>query len=323
MAVYTSLTTEDIAQLLSEYEIGVLSHFQEISTGIENTNYFVTTLRDENPQRWVLTLFENLSQDDLPYFCDLTRHLAQDGLKVPAPVADRSGRYVFTVKGKFGVFVPCLTGSSVEVPDANACALIGRYVARMHISLCGFSGYRTLQRDLDWMQEQLSSLQKVMNKNEFVVLEGYFCRYRAYQPHLLQCPQGTIHGDLFRDNVLFEEGHISGVLDFYHACNATLLFDLAVVANDWAVDVDGAHDRVKLQCLCEAYQAQRPWTDKEKIMWPYCLELAAFRFFLSRLVSCHLPGYQQQSLAGDTIKDPNEMKAILLGLAKPNDLVSL
>ncbi len=324
MAVYTALSKQDIEQLLTQYDIGELSSFQEISSGIENTNYFVTTrVESGDLKRWVLTLFENLKLNDLPYFCDLTRHLDQDGFSVPAPLADRAGKGIFTLKEKAGVLVPCLSGASLDVPDEKACASVGAYLAGMHLSLRTFSQNRAVERNVEWMQGQLDKLHGVMDNRDYKVLEGFFTRYRVYQPDLLGCPQGTIHGDLFRDNVLFDEGEISGVFDFYHACDATLLFDLAVVANDWALRADGVHDQEKLGHLCEGYQSQRPWTDKEKVMWPYCLELAALRFWLSRLVSYHLPGYQQASLLGDTIKDPDEMKTILLSLADPDDKILL
>jgi len=316
MAVYTALSKQDIEQLLKQYDIGDLSDFQEISSGIENTNYFVTTILQVGiSKRWVLTLFENLEQADLPYFCDLTGHLQQDGFKVPAPLKNRSGECVFSLKDKAGVLVPCLLGASLENPDAKACSLIAAYLAGMHLSLRTFSQHRTVERNTQWMQQQLDRLESKMSPIEFKLLDGYFRRYQAYQSHLQECPQGTVHGDLFKDNVLFDSQGVSGIFDFYHACDATLLFDLAVLANDWALGEQGKYDKEKLVSLCDGYQSQRPWTNKEKQMWPFCLELAALRFWISRLVSKHLPSYQQQSLSGETIKDPDEMKVILQALA--------
>ena len=159
--------------------------------------------------------------------------------------------------------MPCLLGASLDKPDAQACAAVGKYLAGMHLSLRSFSQRRAVQRNIEWMKKQLADLEGCMDLEEFKVLEGYFQRYCVYHPHLLDCPQGTIHGDLFRDNVLFDKGSVSGVFDFYHACDATFLFDLAVVANDWAIDVDGIHDKARLERLCEGYQSERPWTDKE------------------------------------------------------------
>jgi homoserine kinase type II len=315
MAVYTELSMQEIEHLLSQYDMGNLSDFQEISSGIENTNYFVTSLHPkQGVRRWVLTLFENIKSDDLPYFCDLTRHLEQGGFKVPAPVINRVGGSIFCLKDKSGVIVPCLNGASLDQPDNPSCASVGAYLAGMHLSLRSFSQHRPMHRNVEWMKCQLEALETYMTTCEFKVLKGYVKRYCAYQSHLMDCPQGTVHGDLFRDNILFEGDTISGVIDFYHACDATFMFDLAVAANDWAIGTDGLHDKARLESLCEGYQSERAWTDKERVMWPFCLELAALRFWLSRLASLYLPSYQHRSVVGNPIKNPDEMKAILLGL---------
>ena len=316
MAVYTKLAEHDVKTLLSHYQIGVLDQFEEISAGIENTNYFVDTQCSVSGQvrRWVLTIFENVSAQELPYFSDLTNYLAREGFKVPAPLKTKKGEYNFSFQNKTGLIVPRLKGRSLTQPDQHACAEVGRYLADMHLSLRDFTQNRRLVRDINWMQTQTSLLEGQMGEAEFSTLSFYLARYLDYSSDLQKCPQGTVHGDLFRDNVLFEKGKISGVFDFYHACNATLLFDLAVIANDWTVE-EGVHDSDKLFSLVSAYQSQRPWTEMEHLMWPKCLELAALRFWLSRLLSLHLPSYQQESLRGETLKNPDEMKAILVGLS--------
>lgn len=322
MAVYTSLQQQDIEQLLLQYDIGMLENYQEISSGIENTNYFVTTAQDNGGSKhWVLTLFENLDHKELPYFSQLTIHLERAGFDVPAPATDRQGQAIFVLKNKPGVIVPKLLGQPLAQPDSQACTAMGGWLANMHLALKSFSPKRPLVRDVQWARERVDRLKPVMTPDEFLVLKGYFERYQQYQPMLQICTQGTVHGDLFRDNVLFQQGKISGVFDFYHACDATLLFDLAVAANDWTTGSDGRYNLAKLTSLSQGYKTIRPWSDAEQQAWPYCLELAALRFWLSRLTTCHLPGYQQQSLLGETIKDPNEMKNILLTLADPSDSI--
>lgn len=310
MAVFTSLDQTDIEELLDSYAVGRLVSFQSISEGIENTNYFVNTQLGEDALRWVLTLFENLDEQELPYFCKLTEHLARQGFKVPAPQKTRVGDSIIEVKGKKAVLVPCLSGQSKTKPSLEDCKRAGEWLARMHMALESFDESRRLVRDLGWMQAQRDKLQGFMPEGELKELEYYIARYKDYQSDLVQCPQGTVHGDLFRDNVLFDGGEISGVIDFYHACDATLLFDLAVVANDWCAG-DTGYDKHMMQGLVEAYQSQRPWTDKEEACWQYALELAALRFWVSRLVSKYVPGYQQGSVSGETIKDPDEMKRLL------------
>jgi homoserine kinase type II len=136
-------------------------------------------------------------------------------------------------------------------------------------------------------------------------------RYQHYQQELAACPQGIIHGDLFRDNVLFEGSRITGVIDFYHACSDALLYDLAVIVNDWAVNPDGSYIPEKVDSVIRGYEKQRPWNQQEVKSWPYLKELAALRFWISRLNSRYLPGYQSRSLSGDATKNPDEMLRIL------------
>jgi len=323
MAVYTKMSPADIEMVLRQYQIGFVHSYQEISAGIENTNYFVTTLIPAGvdsgigeSQEWVLTIFENLVPDDLPYFCHLTEHLAEDGFDVPAPIKTIRGEYLFCFNDKVGVIVPKLSGHSLTQPSPDDCAEMGAYLAKMHLSLSAFSSLKPLIRNFEWMKQQSEQLKSVMPGDDFILLEYYLARYRVYSIDLLSCSQGTVHGDLFRDNVLFEKGKVSGVFDFYHACDATLLFDLAVIANDWCT-LDGSYDLQRRQSLVLAYQSIKPWTKAETNMWEKCLELAALRFWLSRLVSFYLPGYQQKSLLGETLKDPAEMKALLLALHSP------
>lgn len=312
MAVYTSFSQHDMESILREYDVGALKSFQPISEGIENTNYFVNS---GTGQRWVLTVFENLPAEDLPYFCELTEFLANRNFKVPAPQRTLSDEWMINVKSagsqiKQAVLVPRLSGKSEIEPSIDECKRVGAWLANMHLALQDFPIERPLERNLKWMHEQQQKLQGKMPEAEYAELAHYVCRYENYREQLQQCPQGTVHGDLFRDNVLFEQSEVSGVIDFYHACNASLIYDLAVVANDWCTK-EGGYQSSKMDALIEAYQSVRPWTEQEKTCWPNALELAALRFWLSRLVSKYVPGYQQGSEIGDTIKDPDEMKKLL------------
>lgn len=316
MAVYTQLSERQVEKILLNYSLGELSALSEISSGIENTNYFLDVASGEGFQtRYVLTVFENLSKEELPFFNDLTSHLSKAGFKVPAPLKDVSGKAVFEVEAKPGMIVQCMQGGAEEVPSLMQCEAIAIYLAKMHLSLREFSRSRPLERDVAWMDAQTLLLKDTtISKEDLALLIASVDRYKhVYGAGLQECPQGTVHGDLFRDNVLFSGVEVSGVIDFYHACQATLLFDLAVMVNDWAWNsVEMAYDQGKLKQIMTSYQAYRPWTEQEKIYWPRCLELAALRFWISRLVSFHLPGYQQHSVEGDTAKNPDEMKAILL-----------
>lgn len=316
MAVFTPVSESDLGPVLERFGLGGLKRLQAISEGIENTNYFVHTESGaQGEQSWVLTLFENLEADDLPYFCALTQHLASAGFDVPAPLKDANGESLFQLHGRWAVLVPRLRGAAVLRPSAADCEAVGAWLGRMHVCLDGFQLRRQLVRDRRWLEGHLLRLSDSLRKDEREDLAGYIRRYTQYESLLRSCSQGTVHGDLFRDNVLFEQGRISGVIDFYHACDATLLFDLAVVANDWTVDAAGRHQTAQLDALITAYQRERPWTEMEVKAWPYCLEVAALRFWVSRLATFYQPGYQKNTVTGVTVKDPQEMRRILHGLA--------
>lgn len=317
MAVYTRLKSSQVEQLLERYSLGRLKVLNEISSGIENTNYFLDTasLNDEQSHRYVLTVFENISRDDLPFVNDLTSYLAKNGFNVPAPVIDGLGETVFEIESKPGMIVHCMSGESVDRPSITQCESMAGYLAKMHLALREFSRHRDLERNEFWMKSQSERLEQTsLPQEDFALLELSISRYRrVYGAELQTCPQGIVHGDLFRDNVLFEGTQVSGVIDFYHACQATLLFDLAVMVNDWGWDESvGDYNEAKVNAITQAYQANRPWTEQEQRSWPRCLEVAALRFWISRLVSFYLPGYQKHSVEGDTAKNPDEMKAILL-----------
>ena len=338
MAVYTVLDTNDIASILRKYDLGILHRFEAISSGIENTNYFLwLKSSDQVITQWVLTIFENLSENSLPFFNNLTAHLSQKGFAVPAPQRMNDGQFVFSTfqpsrqsAGKFGVLVPKFSGASIELPDEVACQEIATFTAKMHNALSDFSDASDSLHSFKWCVQLVSELSTSIPKEDLQLLNLALKRYRVYQTLIDKCPAGIIHGDLFRDNVLFEKGEISAVIDFYNAGKAALLFDLAVIANDWAVnfeclpalfsskegstkgvDLQNVYDKQKLDVLLAAYQSVRPFTEIEKQVWPHLMELAAFRFYLSRLKTKYTEGYQQQAKAGEVIKSPDAMKIIM------------
>jgi homoserine kinase type II len=317
MAVYTQVSQSQVEMILESYSLGQLSALHEISGGIENTNYFldIRCTKDHVITRYVMTIFEEISEDELPFFNELTSHLARKGFKVPAPVMNSAGEAVFVLDSKPGMIVQCMTGRDTREPALEQCVAMAEYLANIHLALRDFPRRRSLARDDVWMDSQLALLKNSdIPSEDLGLLERSISRYKnKYSAELQECPQGIVHGDLFRDNVLFNGSNVSGVIDFYHACQATILFDLAVMVNDWAWDsIASRHVEGKVNAITKSYQSVRPWTDQEQRLWPRCLEVAALRFWISRLVSFYLPGYQKHSVEGDTAKDPDEMKAILL-----------
>lgn len=231
MAVFTLVQDSDVEALLKDYDIGELVSLKGIGQGIENTNYFVETRSSDGVGgHWVLTLFENIDQDELPYFCNLTQHLYEAGFSVPAPHRQRSGKQIFTLRNKPGVLVPRYSGEDVKAPDERHCQAVGAWMASMHLTLRNFPERRPLVRDLDWMSRQADLVRDDLSSKERLSLKASIERYKSHLPQLELCPSGPVHGDLFRDNVLFREGQLSAVIDFYNACDGTWLYDLAVCA---------------------------------------------------------------------------------------------
>ena len=337
MAVYTVLDVKVISNILKEYDVGELVRFEPISSGIENTNYFIwTKISDGSLYQWVLTIFENIPECSLPFYNDLTCHLQQKGLAVPAPQSKKNGDYIFSVQlcnlmpGKFGVLVPKFEGKAEVKPGISFCRKVGCFTANMHNALSDFDGVKNIQHSFAWCKQIVSELTGLVSQDDLNLLNSALERYLQYQHIIECCPSGIVHGDLFRDNVLFDQGEISGVIDFYNAGKTAYLFDLAVIANDWAVNLEhlpslfgkgqnamiglerDVYDEQKLEALLSSYQTIRPLSQVEKDAWPYLLELAAFRFYLSRLKTKYIEGYQQAAKAGETIKSPDTMKVIML-----------
>jgi len=315
MAVYTPVSKGELNAFLSEYDLGCLVDYAEIGDGIENSNFFVTL----NDRQWVLTLFENLHEHQLPFFLELMSWLEERGFSVPAPHPLKDKCLYHKLNGKPAILVPRFSGRSLDNPRPIHCKQVGHFVAAMHQALESCPQTRKTPRGLVWMRDIETRLSQVLSISALSVSELRLVtqsidHYQHTLPQLEQCPTGLIHADLFKDNVLFDNDKISGVIDFFHACNEALLFDLAVVANDWAINNDGSYDDLKLKALIEAYQSVRPWQKNEVQLWPHFLHLAALRFWLSRLESRYLPGYQQASTQGDQTKNPDELKRIILNL---------
>ena len=286
MSVYTPVSEAELAEWLGNYSVGALASCEPVKAGIENTNYFVTTTQG----RYVLTLFERLPAQELPFYLNLMAHLARHGIPCPAPIADLSDQYLRALNGKPAALVTRLPGRSVERPGAPDCAQLGALLGRMHLAGRSYSAYLENPRGPKWWRvaarEVMSFLSPVHKKLLEDELE-FQSRHRF--PDL---PRGPVHADLFRDNALFEEGRISGVVDFYFAGVDCLLYDVAVCVNDWCLadpQVDRRLDEARTRALLEASHSVRPFSALEREAWPAMLRAAALRFWLSRLYDFHLP----------------------------------
>jgi homoserine kinase type II len=283
MSVYTKVSTDELAAWLVRYALSPLVDMAPIASGIENTNYFVTT---EN-ERLVLTLYERLPAEDLPFYLNLMAHLAQHGVPAPAPVADRSGTYFSALNSKPASLVTRLDGSPELTPEASHCAQIGRTLAQLHVATGTFRGRHANPRGAAWRTQAARAVSRFLQPGQLELLKSEMEAQRKLARRRL--PHGAIHGDLFRDNALFVGGELAGIIDFGFAATDALAYDLAITVNDWCIDAETELDDARTRALIEAYQAVRPLTEDERDAWPLLLRLAALRFWLSRLYDLHLP----------------------------------
>ena len=284
MSVYTQVTEGELAAWLANYSVGALVSCEPIKAGIENTNYFVTTSQG----RYVLTLFERLPAEELPFYLELMAHLARHGIPCPAPIADLSDKYLRELNGKPAALVTRLPGRSLDRPGEAECGELGALLARMHLAGRSYPAYLENPRGPKWWRLAAREVLPFLDTRQKNLLEKEL-QFQAEQ-RFPDLPRGPVHADLFRDNTLFEKGRISGVIDFYFAGVDCLLYDVAVCVNDWCLDAGGAKlDTKRAQALLAGCQSVRPFTPLEQAAWPAMLRAAALRFWLSRLHDFHLP----------------------------------
>lgn len=306
MAVFTAVSLDDLTPWIEQFPLGKASALRGIASGIENSNFFLSTDSGE----FVLTIFENLNFEQLPFYLELMRHLAERGILVPAPVATRDGALVAALHGKPTAIVSKLEGSSQMNPAPAHCAAVGAMQARMHLAAQDFPLQQPNLRGLPWLVWATPQVLPKMDDATAGLLrsEMRFQMDIAAGPTYAALPRGPVHADLFRNNVMFDGERLTGFFDFYFAGCDTWLFDLAVTVNDWCVDVDsGVLDVARVRAMVDAYHAVRPFTDAERTLWQAMLRAAALRFWLSRLVDL----YQPREAEILTPHDPTHFERIL------------
>lgn len=307
MAVFTEVSEKEARELLRQLPLGTFQGLRGIQGGIENTNYFLTTDQGE----WVLTLFERLTAQQLPFYLHLMKHLAHAGIPVPDPQANRqTGDILLRVCGKPAAVVNRLRGSSQLSPAPVHCAAVGEMLARMHLAGRDFGREQPNLRGLPWWNETAPVVLPHLEAETAELLQSEL----AFQNHIAASsayaalPRGPVHADLFRDNVMFEGEQLTGFFDFYFAGVDTWLFDLAVCLNDWCIDhATGAHDAPRAQAMLAAYQRVRALTGAERELLNAQLRAGALRFWISRLWDFYLP----REAALLTPHDPRHFERVL------------
>ncbi len=306
MAVFTEVSFDEAARLIASLGIGALTRLAPCAGGIENTNYFA----DTSHGRFVLTLFERLTADELPFYLGLMKHLADRGLPVPGPHADVSGALLLACAGKPTAVVDRLPGEHHLAPDAADCASVGTILAGLHLAAADYAMAQPNLRGLAWWTATVPAVVAHLSPEQAELMQDELAWQQrlAATPAYAALPRGAIHGDLFRDNVMFQGLTLTGVFDFYFAGVDTLLFDIAVALNDWCIDLESgrlAEDRA--EALVAGYESVRPLEAGELRLLPALMRAAAFRFWLSRSWDVHLP----RDAVVLTAHDPDHFERVL------------
>lgn len=290
MSVFTPVSVDEARAFVDPYRVGDIIDFQNIAAGVENSNFFVTTTSG----RYVLTIFEKIPRADLNFYMGLMSHLRANGIPCAAPLQTIDHVVLQQLHGKPAALVTRLAGNDISHPTADDCRAVGVALARMHEAAASFHLKMPNWRGLSWWNEYAHDLAPHLSTHEKALLASELTYQAGFNK--LKLPRGVIHGDLFRDNILWDDHgthHIPQMIDFYFACEEQLLFDVAVTVNDWCLEFS-AYPAAKLneantRALLQGYASIRRFTPAERAAWPQMLRAAALRTWLGRLGYYHFP----------------------------------
>lgn len=281
MAVYTTLNQDDLTQLKRLYGFAGDITLKPIAEGVENSNYLLF----HGDERAILTLYEQrVDKSDLPFFIGLMQHLAKQGVPCPLPIMGADKQVVHEIAGKPAAMVSFLNGKSVGRISPEHCREVGKHLAKMHIASTGFSIERPNALSIKaWPDMWLNIREKAQVEwhKTIDVIDGVM--RNLHSEWRKDLPQGIIHADLFPDNVFFENDRLTGLIDFYFACNDTLAYDLAICLNAWCFEPNYEFNITKSQRMLDGYTSIRPLSIAEKDAFPILCLGAAMRFLMTRM----------------------------------------
>jgi homoserine kinase type II len=267
----------------------------------------------------VLTLYERLPSDELPFYLNLMAHLARAGAHVPAPVPDRTGALFSHLNGRPAGLVTRIEGAPIETPSVDDCAAVGAALGELHRASQTYRARLTNRRGPAWWRQAARAVRPFITGEQNALLSAEVKFQTGFGK--VKLPKGAIHGDLFCDNVLFADGRVAGIIDFGFAATDFFAYDLAIAVNDWcATEEDGALDAERARAMVTAYHAVRPLTDDERGQWHALLRAAALRFWVSRLYDLYLPRPGELTHAHDPVPFERILRARAAAPARPLDV---
>ena len=293
MSVFTPVSSAEAEALLSRYALGALEGLEGIAQGIENTNYFLTATTGE----YVLTLFEHIPREDLPFYVGLMDHLARHKVPCPLPMRMTDSGMIAEVNGKPACIVTKLPGAPRTQPGPSDCHAAGGLLAQVHLAAIEYDAGLENWRGRAWRERFAEAIRPRISRPEADLIDAEN-RYQATHDDSV-LPQGVIHGDYFHDNVLWDDEGEPGVIDFYFACDDALAYDVAIGVNDWCVTPEARIDEERARAFLQGYGAERPFTEFEKSRWPAMLRRAALRTWLGRLGYNHFPRASEMTIPKD------------------------
>jgi len=302
MAVYTSIQPLALKEWLEKFDLEELEDLKGISAGVTNTNYLISTKKN----KYILTIFEHHEIHELPFYINLMSFLQKNKFRCPKPILSKNGKSLNLLMKKPALIVSFLDGDEVKNINNENCFSIGECLAQLHNVGKNFKEGKKNSRDLFWIKNKFQELKNNLALGNQKIIEAELNFLMNNKQEAL--PKGIIHGDLFRDNVLFSQKKGPGFIDFYYACNEVFVYDIAIAINDWCTNSDGTINNQNLDNFMRGYENIRPLEDLEHKFLLVSLRWAALRFFVSRLE--HIISNPSAEIL--SIKNPNQFKEILI-----------